>query len=182
VRFAAGTRLDVVMTKWGGRPHWEFAVTYLGSDGFGDWAGIPAGSRFLRPGAVFVAPVDQVTLVPRPGLLSEGRAGPCDWLASFHAEHGPVEVYVDVTTPAVFDGTTLRAVDLDLDVVRGNRGRVWVDDEDEFAEHRVAYGYPDDVVADALATCERVRRAQVERRPPYDGHAPRVWLERLASA
>jgi hypothetical protein len=182
VRFAAGTRLDVVMTKWGGRPHWEFAVTYLGSDGFGDWAGIPAGSRFTRPGAVFVAPVDQVTLVPAAGLLSDGATGRCDWLASFHARHGPVDVYVDITTPGVFDGTTLHAVDLDLDVVRGVTGRVWVDDEEEFADHRVAFGYPDDVVADAVATCELVRRAQVERRPPFDGHAPRVWLERVGSA
>ncbi|WP_180935649.1 DUF402 domain-containing protein [Nocardioides ungokensis] len=36
----------------------------------------------------------------------------------------------------------LRAVDLDLDVVRGRTGRVWIDDEDEFAEHRVRFGYP----------------------------------------
>ena len=55
-----------------------------------------------------------------------------------------MRVYVDITTPPVWDGTVLRAVDLDLDVVRGNTGRVWVDDEDEFADHRVRFGYPDE--------------------------------------
>ena len=53
-------------------------------------------------------------------------------LATFHAPGGLVEVYVDMTTPAEWDGAVLRAVDLDLDVVRGadrpgvgrRRGRV----------------------------------------------------------
>ena len=51
-----------------------------------------------------------------------------------------------MTTPAEWDGHMLRAVDLDLDVVRGFNGTVIVDDEDEFAEHQVAYGYPEDVI------------------------------------
>ena len=48
----------------------------------------------------------------------------------------PFDVYVDITTvPVWLDGPTraVTAVDLDLDVVRGWTGRVWVDDEDEFA-------------------------------------------------
>ena len=40
----------------------------------------------------------------------------------------------------------MRAVDLDLDVVEGLDREVWVDDEDEFAEHRVELGYPREVV------------------------------------
>ena len=52
---------------------------------------------------------------------------------------------------------TVTAVDLDLDVVRGWTGRVWVDDEDEFADHRVRFGYPADVVRMAAPSCEAVR-------------------------
>src|SRR5689334_17146100 len=121
-----GDAVRVVMSKWGDRPHWEFEGVLLGRDEHGDWLGFRAGTRMQRPGASYVAPVDQVGLVPAPGP-DELRG----WLATFHAPRGTVHTYVDMTTPPVWDGPTLRAVDLDLDIVRGNAGRVWVDDEDE---------------------------------------------------
>lgn len=170
---AGGDAVRVVMTKWGGRPHWEFDATLLGSDEHGDWLGIVRGTVMRRPGATYVAPTHQVGLVPGAGP-EEARG----WLATFHDVGGPVQVYVDITTPPVWAGATLRAVDLDLDVVRGNTGRVWVDDEDEFAEHRVRYGYPPDVVRAAAASCDQVHAAVADRRAPYDGVAAR-WLDRL---
>ncbi|MGB0101971.1 MAG: DUF402 domain-containing protein, partial [Nocardioides sp.] len=127
-----GDAVRVVMTKWGDQPHWEFDASYLGSDQHGDWLGIPAGTAMSRPGATYLAPTRQVGLVPPPGGSGPERG----WLATFHDVGGPVQVYVDITTPPSWDGSVLRAVDLDLDVVRGNAGRVWVDDEDEFADHR----------------------------------------------
>jgi hypothetical protein len=127
-----------------------------------------------RPGATYVAPTDQVGLVPPPG--PEETRG---WLATFHAVGGPVRVYVDVTTPPAWDGAVVRAVDLDLDVVRGNTGRVWVDDEDEFAEHRARFGYPEEVARAALASCDRVHADVAAGRTPYDGSAA-GWLARLA--
>ncbi len=169
------------MTKWGQRPHWEYDAVLLGSDEHGDWLGIPAGTAMARPGATYRAQVDQVTLAPAPDLDERG------WTATFHGHgghtsgslEGPVDVYVDITTPPVWDGAVLRAVDLDLDVVRGVSGRVWVDDEDEFAEHRVLYGYPEDVVALAVSSCEHVRTAVETHAAPYDGSAER-WFARLA--
>ena len=38
--FALGDSVDVRMTKWGDRPHWRFASTYLGEDEHGTWLGI----------------------------------------------------------------------------------------------------------------------------------------------
>ena len=163
------------MTKWGDRPHWEFDAVLLGSDEHGDWVGIPAGTHMARPGADYVAPVDQVGLVPASGADHERG-----WLATFHAVGGPVRVYVDMTTPPVWDGPVLRAVDLDLDVVRGATGRVWVDDEDEFAEHRVRFGYPEDVARLAMRSCDRVLAAVTAGDAPYDGSAG-AWLALLAS-
>lgn len=171
------------MEKWGGRAHWEFDAVLLGSDEHGDWLGITPGTAMARPGATYVAPNRQVGLVPPPGPDAERG-----WLATFHGRGSPyweslgapVEVYVDMTTPPVWDGDVLRAVDLDLDVVRGTTGRVWVDDEDEFAAHRVAYGYPDEVVALAVASCEAVRSAMVAGDPPYDGRVPLAWLDLVA--
>jgi uncharacterized protein len=161
------------MSKWGGRPHWEFDATYLGSDEHGDWLGIPAGTEMDRPGAHYVAPTNQVGLVPPPG--PDAQRG---WLATFHDVGGPVRVYVDITTPPTWDTTVVRAVDLDLDVVRGATGRVWVDDEDEFAQHRVALGYPDEVTAGALASCERVLALVTDGAAPYGGEAA-AWLAHL---
>ena len=40
----AGDTVDVRMTKWGDRPHWEFASVYLGDDEHGDLAGFPGGT------------------------------------------------------------------------------------------------------------------------------------------
>ncbi|MGW3644493.1 DUF402 domain-containing protein, partial [Streptomyces sp. NPDC005143] len=56
------------------------------------------------------------------------------------------------------DGIVVRMVDLDLDVVRPRGGEAHVEDEDEFAEHRVRYGYPDRAVAVVMAWNPSFRR------------------------
>jgi hypothetical protein len=168
-----GEPVRVVMTKWRDRPHWEFTASFLGSDRYGDWIAIPAGTTMNRPGATYVAPTNQVGLAPPPG--PDAQRG---WLATFHALGGPVRVYVDVTTPPRWDGSVLRAVDLDLDIVRGSTGRVWIDDEDEFADHRVQLGYPDDLARAAMASCDLVHAAVANESAPYDGTAE-TWLAQV---
>jgi len=170
------------MTKWRDLPHWEFAGTYLGSDRHGDWIGLPTGTHYERPGAAYDSPSPSVTLVPAEDADERG------WLAAFHASGGhripgfssPVEVYVDIATPPRWRERVLTAVDLDLDVVRGASGRVWVDDEDEFAEHRVRLGYPEVVVAHAGLNCDLVHRLVRERIAPFDGLAHLPWLSRIS--
>ncbi len=164
-----GDAVQVVMTKWGGRPHWEFDGVFLGGDRHGWWVGFRAGTRFARPGAELVADHDHVTLVPTDG----------DFLATFWPAGGRVEVYVDVTGPPSWDGSVLRAVDLDLDVVRLPDGRVEVDDEDEFAVHRAAFGYPPQVVASAEATCASVLAGVRRGDPPFDAPTAAAWLTTL---
>ena len=161
------------MTKWGNRPHWEFDAVLLGSDAHGDWIGIPAGTYMSRPGADVTTGVDQVSLVPTVG---SDRDRAC--LATFHAVGGPVNTYVDISTPPVWDGTVLRATDLDLDVVRETTGEVWVDDEDEFVEHRVLFSYPDATVEHAIGSCERIRQVMLATAAPFDGSA-NAWLDRV---
>ncbi|SFI32145.1 DUF402 domain-containing protein [Nocardioides psychrotolerans] len=169
------------MTKWGHRPHWQFEGVLLGSDEHGDWLGFAAGSTMSRPGASYVAPVDQVCLVPAAG--DDALRG---WVATFHAAHGPLHTYVDMTTPptwhVVDGGVEVHAVDLDLDVIRGTTGRVWVDDEDEFAQHRIEHAYPEDVCALAIATAERIHAAVTDRVAPFDGSAHAWFDERRSGA
>jgi hypothetical protein len=180
-----GTPVRCEMTKWGDRRHWHFAGIYLGSDEHGEWLGFPQGTHNHRPGYEFHSEVDSVTLVPRDGWYA----------ATFHAPGIWCDLYVDMTTPATWDGTVLRAVDLDLDVIRmspeppvsrrsapqnlsAGLGEVFVDDEDEFAEHQVAYGYPAEVVRAARAACDQVLADAVAGRAPYDG-THRRWLDEL---
>ena len=174
IPLAVGAPVRVAMTKWGDRPHWEFDAVYLGRDHHGDWSGCPAGTRMSRPGADYVAPVDQVCLLPGPGSDLERS-----FVATFHATGGPVRVYVDMTTPALWTGTTVTAVDLDLDVVRGASGRVWIDDEDEFAEHRVAFDYPLRVVGLASASCDRIHGLVEAGTAPFDDTSAEPWFALL---
>jgi len=163
------TRTRLVFEKWGGHPHWEADALRLGHDEHGTWLGFPVGSTFSRPGATFDTTYLQVTLVPD-----------APFVASFYAPGGgtPCDVYVDITTVPERGTSLVRAVDLDLDVLRGWTGRVWVDDEDEFAEHRQRFGYPEDVVALAVASCDQVRGAVTGGGPPFDGTAAR-WMQHL---
>ncbi|HWJ81535.1 MAG TPA: DUF402 domain-containing protein [Nocardioides sp.] len=164
-----GDPIRVVMTKWGGRPHWEYDGTFLGADEHGEWLGFPVGTFYRRPGLEFVATFAGVTLVP---------AGGAAHLAAFNDAAAKAAIYVDVTTPAAWEGSTLRSVDLDLDVVKRPDGTIFLDDADEFAEHRVRFGYPDDVVAMAEASAAAVLAAVQAGVAPYDGSAER-WLTLL---
>ena len=182
-----GESIRVEVTKWGNRPHWQFDGIWLGSDEYGEWLGFPVGTHNTRPGFSFDSEVDVVTLVPPDDY----------WTATFHAPGNWCEVYVDMCTPATWDGDVLRTVDLDLDVIRmapespadspfapqnqrAAWGEVFIDDEDEFAEHQVVYGYPTDVIQAARASCETVFAAVRGRQAPYDGtHLP--WLTVLTS-
>lgn len=167
--------MRVVFRKWGDRPHWEYDAVRLGEDEHGTWIGAAAGTRLSRPGAEFAAPRHFVSLVPtdRPFVATFYDPG---WA---NVVDSGVDVYVDITTVPEWDGAVVTMVDLDLDVVRGWTGRVWVDDEDEFADHRVRFGYPADVVRLAASSCEAVHAAVRGGLPPYDGVAGARWLSRL---
>ena len=168
-----GDAVRLEMTKWGDQPHWQMDAVYLGHDEAGDWIGFRRGTLMSRPGMQVVSRNDQVGLVPAAGT-AVGRA----WLATFHGPGGSFWTYVDMTTVPVWDGHTVRAVDLDLDVIEALDRSVFVDDEDEFAEHRVSLGYPDDIVELATATRDLVRSAISGKLPPFDGRSA-PWLDLL---
>lgn len=169
-----GEPVRVRATKWLGQPHWEFDGIRLGADAHGDWVGFPAGTRFARPGNAFVATWDSVSLFPRAG-----------WAAAFNAGHPRgLGIYVDLATVpewrADASGATVSYVDLDLDVVERAGAPAFIDDEDEFAEHAEAFGYPADLVARVRADADAVLRAVQRREPPFDGPTAAGWLARLA--
>jgi uncharacterized protein len=171
MRFEAGHPVRVEFTKWGGRPHYVFAGVFLGEDEHGEWLGHPAGTRVARPGRELSADLDWVTLVPRHDAAH---------VVTFNPPGHPFETYVDIATPPEWDGDVLRSIDLDLDVIRARDERgVFIDDQDEFEEHQLAYGYPPELISLAEESAERVYVAVAAREAPYDGSAG-AWLTALA--
>jgi hypothetical protein len=126
-------------------------------------------------------PYDWVSLAPR------GRG----WAAGFYPVERDVVVYVDMTTTARWqrrdpaldhwgeDGPEweVTMVDLDLDVVLTREGHLFVEDEDEFDEHRVALGYPPEVVRLAEASRDAVLAAVGRGDEPF-GSVGHAWLRR----
>ena len=170
------TPVRIECRKWPDSPHWEMDAVRLGADEFGVWCGIRQGTVMSRPGVTLTASADHVTLAPYEDW----------WLATFYGTDPvrdalrPFDTYVDITTPSHWiDDRVVRAVDLDLDVIRGTTGRVWVDDEDEFAEHRRTLGYPVDVVEHARESCTSVEAAVRANEAPFDRASPHGWLTRF---
>jgi hypothetical protein len=164
-----GDLLDVRFTKWGGGRHWEFPLRCLGVDEHGVWGAGTAGTRLWRPGAALAAQSPWVTLFPHEAA----------WSASFYdaPDQLLMRTYVDMTTVPEWTGTTVTMVDLDLDVVLMRDGSLVVDDEDEFVEHRVELGYPDEVVDLARRTADEIFAAIWDGAEPF-GSVGASWLSR----
>lgn len=170
-----GTPVRVRGTKYDGSPHWAFDGVWLGADEHGDWIGFPVGTYFARPGAEFVADWPSLTLV-----------APAGWMPAFNLGHPRgLATYVDlVTVPewrADASGFTVSYVDLDLDVVARDGEDAFIDDEDEFADHAIRFGYPLELVEGVRADADAVLAAVRRREPPFDGTTAVAWFERLAA-
>ncbi|WP_395244548.1 DUF402 domain-containing protein [Agromyces sp. MMS24-K17] len=170
-----GALVRVRYTKWDGSPHWEYDGLWLGTDEHGDWVGFPAGTHYERPGWAFDSTWHTVGLFPAAG-----------WTPAFNHEHPKgTRTYVDLTTVpewrADAPAPTITMVDLDLDVIEPAARPVYVDDEDEFAEHETRFGYPPELVARVRADADAVLAAVVRREAPFDGPTAERWLARLAA-
>jgi protein associated with RNAse G/E len=102
------------------------------------------------------------------------------WMGIWNVEDEP-EIYVDVTTTPHWSAGSVTAIDLDLDVVRRRDGTVELLDQDEFEEHRVAFGYPPEVAEAAGTTAEQLMDALARRAEPFGTSACR-WLGQLHPA
>lgn len=178
-----GTPVRMRFRKWDGTPHWVFDSTYLGSDEHGAWLGYPARTLHARPGLRFRAKA--------PGVVLIGGFG---WIPSFNGRPHQTAVYVDLATVPQwrYDGARAgrapaweaTSADMDLDVIAvrdapRKGAQFFIDDEDEFAEHTVRYGYPADVVARVRADADALLTAVRAGEPPYDGATAKRWLAAL---
>jgi hypothetical protein len=170
-----GTRLVFRWRKWDGSPHWEHDCVYLGSDEWGDWFGQRAGWRSHRPGRDVVASSDNVTLLPPDG----------EWAFTSNAAPHRTRVYIDLAWDGRWsdgpDGAPEpTGIDMDLDVVEQDDRGIWIDDRDEWDEHRVRYGYPLEVVERLEAVTIDLEARVTHRDAPFDDATVAVWLARTA--
>jgi protein associated with RNAse G/E len=163
--------VDVVFRKFDGRLHRRAVELYLGEDEWGTWLGVPVGTEVHYAAAGFTR-VDEhrgVRLIPHDGWYTP----------LFFAPTRKLEMYCDITAPAVWSGREqVTIVDLDLDVTRTHRGRVTLLDEDEFAVHQVSYGYPAEMVTRAAEAAQQILAACRDRAEPFGTHYI-TWLERV---
>lgn len=169
-RPAPGTPLLFRWRKWDGSPHWEHECVFLGSDDHGDWVGQRPGMRSIRPGREVTVTFPNVTLLP-----PDGR-----WALTMNAPPHPTRVYIDLAWDAGWDGSEPVAVDMDLDVVDHETRGIWIDDRDEWEEHRVAYGYPLEIVADLEAVAVDLEARVRAHEAPFDAATAARWLAVLA--
>ncbi len=152
--------------KFNGAAHWVVPGRYLGEDQHGWWI-FQGSSEFIsRPGAALYTASDAVLLVPRSG----------DYVATFFDEQHPdgTEIYVDLAVdpgwnPIQSHVFEFHLIDMDLDVVRSRERGVYIDDEDEFADHQVAMRYPLEVIAQIRSECDRIFTAVAAGQAPFDG-------------
>ncbi len=170
-RPAPGTRVEFTWRKWDGSPHWVHECVYLGSDRWGDWFGQQVGWRSARPGREVIAQAPNVTLVPASG----------EYAFTHNAPPARTSVYIDLAWDAGWsDAGAPVGIDMDLDVVQHAERGLYIDDRDEWDEHRVAFGYPADIVERLEARAVELERAVGAAEAPFDGPTADGWLRVLA--
>ncbi len=157
--------IEVRGFKWPRRPTAVAATCLLGEDEFGRWLGVGGGTpwRAADRSRAGVFETSFVKVVPSGTF----------WTACFH----PVDpvVDVDIVLPVRWVDDALEEVDLELDILRSADGSVRMRDREEFDRVRAAWAMPGDVVAQAEATCERVRALVESGAEPF-GAVGRAWL------
>ena len=152
--------------KYDGSAHWVVPGRYLGSDEHGHWVFQGTHEFISRPGAALYTESDAVMLIPYAG----------DWVATFFDDSHPngVELYIDLAIDLQWrrirdDVVEFHMVDMDLDVVRTKSRGLFVDDEDEFAQHRLELAYPDELCTRMESACAALTGTVAGGKAPFDG-------------
>lgn len=157
--------IEARLFKWPHRPTTVAIVRLLGEEHFGRWLGVARGDPWCSAdrsqSGIFMESL--VKLVPNNTF----------WTVCFH----PVDpvVDVDIVLPVRWEGDVLEEVDLELDILRNADGRVYVRDQDKFEQMRVTGSMPDEIVTQAVATCEQIRDLVEHDVEPF-GSVGQKWL------
>ncbi|WP_052663580.1 hypothetical protein [Psychromicrobium lacuslunae] len=169
-----GTLVVLRYRKYNDFPHWVEPLRFLGVDELGAWLFRPKGSFISRPDGAAFTDADEIIAVPSS----------VDHVATLRPETmiGKFSIYVDVATNLSWKlcwfGWELHAIDMDLDVIsfeETDGPRTAIKDQDEFAEHRVEFGYPAELVTEMETAADRILTQVLAAEGAFDGRAGR-WL------
>jgi uncharacterized protein len=167
---AVGSTIWIERRKWPDHPHYGAQGVVLGEDEHGIWAGCQPGSQWTRRDEPAVlGTVSCVWCIPRDGWF----------LAHFIRGEGDLDIYIDVAAPGVWSPRGVKLVDLDFDVIVWRDRPVELVDEDEFEQHRVELGYPDDVIASARQEAARILEAATAGCAPFSLPLAATWMQVL---
>jgi uncharacterized protein len=160
--------IEIRHYKWPRRYTGLAFATLLGEDQYGQWLGVRKGDQWWSAdpsrSGVFINSL--VKLVPHNTF----------WSVCFQPADPVVDV--DIILPVTWQGDILEEVDLELDILRAADGRVWVRDQDKFAQVRAEWPMPEDIASQAQQTCEQVRSWVEQGAEPF-GSVGFGWLERF---
>ena len=158
-----GRRIHVRSSKYDGSPHWEFDSWFVLEDGPLLVTNNFAGQVLQNPRGPWRTPHDT-----RNHFWSDR------WYNIMRRElpngGGLYGWYCNVTTPADYDGETVRYVDLDLDVIVDAQLNAKVVDEDEFLQHSEHMAYPPDVIERSRAAVDELLQLVRSGQPLFDVH------------
>lgn len=146
---AIGRPIHVVSTKYDGSAHWEFDSFFVAERGPLLIATNFAGQELRNKVGLWKTPFDVRNHFWSDRWYNVMR---CDRPRAGGLEYW----YCNVTTPATYDGETIRYADLDLDVRVYANGTIEILDEDEFLEHSAVMGYPPDVIEQSRAAVDEL--------------------------
>ena len=162
-------RMSLQFFKYPDIPHWRHEdLLVLGEDEHGLWLGCEVGSEQQKGDG-------PISYVKHPWVFC---MVPKAWWSMVYTRSRPITHFVDIVMPPVLNENRIEMVDLDLDVVRKLDGDVYIDDEDEFLEHQILYGYPDWVIARARTTTADRYLAMSRLDEPFDTVC-RDWYNRF---
>ncbi len=157
--------ITVEFRKWPAGAHYAFSARLLGKDAHGTWLFGAAGTPWTR-GPTHRGRFRSAFVL----LIPNGW-----WAALWHAPPDPIDLYVDVNTPAQWTHGRAVLIDLDLDIVRMRNGSVLLLDEEEFEANRIALSYPDELTERARRAAGTVLESVRAREGPF-GAAAEPWL------
>lgn len=164
-------RIHIDMRKWPDREHSQIEASRLGGDEYGTWI-------YAKPGTLLTRGQESLNLeFGFVGLAPDDEW----WVVEFWLGHPEVDLYVNIGTPPVWNGSRLTQIDLDLDVIRRLDGRVEVIDIDEFEEHQVEYGYPEELVVGAREAADRAVEMIQDSAEPFASVFER-WVAKVDPA
>ena len=149
--------IHIDFRKWPDSLHWQFDMFHLGEDQWGTWLWSPPGTTARRGSE-------------EPKSFNHTNVKlirPVAWWSAIWNDGAHYDLYVDVISPAIWDGDTVTMVDLDLDVERTVNGDITILDEDEFAEHQVVLQYPAHLIAGARKSADDVADMLRSRQEPF---------------